>query len=73
MKNREKSQRLLEGIGEIRESLIEDAAVLALVLLSPVALLMITWRGSGSSGSNGGSSDGTGNVYDLYYGSGGSG
>ena len=84
MKNREKSQRLLEGIGEIRESLIEDAAVLrknrtvllaqvlaavlALVLLSPVALLMITWRGSGSSGSNGGSSDGTGNVYDLYEG-----
>ena len=84
MRNREKSQRLLEGIGEIRESLIEDAAVirknrtvmfaqvlaavLALVLLSPVALLMVTWRGSGSSGSNGGSSDGTGNVYDLYEG-----
>lgn len=84
MKNREKSERLLEGIGEIRESLIEDAAslrknrtvllaqvlaaVLALVLLSPVALLMLTWRGSGSSNANGGSSDGTGNVYDLYEG-----
>lgn len=83
MRNREKSERLLEGIGEIRESDIEAAAeirknrtvlfaqvlaaVLALVLLSPVALLMLTWRGSGSSNANGGS-DGIGNVYDLYDG-----
>ena len=84
MRNREKSERLLEGIGEIRESDIESAtvirknrtvmlakvlvAVLALVLLSPAALLMLTWRGSGSGSANGGSSDGTGNVYDLYEG-----
>ena len=83
MRNREKSERLLEGIGEICESDIEAAAeirknrtvlfaqvlaaVLALVLLSPVALLMLTWRGSGSSNANGGS-NGIGNVYDLYDG-----
>ena len=83
MKNREKSERLLEGIGEIRESDIEDAAVirksgttifaqvmvavLMLVLFSPLAFLILTMRGSGSSNANGGS-EGTGNVYDLYDG-----
>ena len=82
MKRREQAERLLDGIGEIRERYIEEAAeirkhwsgaalralaaVLAVVILSPFAILLLTMRGAGSSG--GADTEGIGNVYDLYDG-----
>lgn len=82
MKNREKSERLLEGIGEIRDEIIESsaalkngakhtlgilAAVITLVVITPIAWVMVSFAG-GMGSDSGIPVNYNGNVYQAYCG-----
>lgn len=82
MKDRKKSERLLEGIGEIRDELIESsaalkngakhtlgilAAVITLVVITPIAWVMVSFAG-GMGSDSGIPVNYNGNVYQAYCG-----
>lgn len=83
MKNRKKSERLLEGIGEIRDELIESsatlnngakhqfgilAAVISLIIITPIAWVMVSFAGGTGGSDSGIPVNYDGNVYQAYRG-----
>lgn len=83
MNNREKSERLLEGIGEIRDEIIDSAAamkkeakytlgilaaVVTLVIITPIAWVMVSFAGGMGGNASGASVNYNGNMYRSYRG-----
>lgn len=83
MKDRKKSERLLEGIGEIRDELIESSAVLkngakhtlgilaavvTLIIITPIAWVMVSFAGGMGGNDSGILVNYDGNVYQSYRG-----
>ena len=83
MKNRKKSERLLEGIGEIRDEIIESsatlkngakhqfgilAAVITLIIITPIAWVMVSFAGGMGGSRSGTPANYNGNVYQAYGG-----
>ena len=83
MRNREKSERLLEGIGEIRDEIIESSAelkngkqynlhilvaLITLAIITPIACVMVSFAGGMGGNSSGTLVNYNGNVYQSYRG-----
>ena len=83
MRNREKSERLLDGIGEIRDEIIESAAALkdgkqynlhilvaliTLAIITPIACVMVSFAGGIGGSTSGILVNYNGNVYQSYRG-----
>ena len=83
MKDRKKSECLLEGIGEIRDELIESAAVLkngakhtlgilaaviTLIIITPIAWVMVSFAGGMGGNDSGILVNYDGNIYQSYRG-----
>ena len=83
MKNREKSERLLDGIGEIRDEIIESSATLkdgkqynfsilvalvTLAIITPIACVMVSFAGGMGGNASGALVNYNGNVYQSYRG-----
>ncbi len=83
MRNRDKSERLLDGIGEIRDEIIESAAALkdgkqynlhilvaliTLAIITPIACVMVSFAGGMGGNASGIPVNYNGNVYQSYRG-----
>lgn len=83
MKDRKKSERMLEGIGEIRDEIIESstvlkigakhtlgilAAVIALIIITPISWVMVSFAGGMGGNDSGILVNYDGNVYRYYCG-----